>query len=91
VLTLAGVSGSLPRAVTLGIAYTLGLGLPFIAFGLGFRRLAGVVKAVRRNSVWVLRIGGAMLILVGLALVTGLWGEFVMWLRGSVGVGEVPI
>jgi cytochrome c-type biogenesis protein len=91
VLTLAGVSGSLPRAVTLGIAYTLGLGLPFIAFGLGFRRLAGVVKAVRRNSVWVLRIGGGMLILVGLALVTGAWGEFVMWLRGSVGVGEVPV
>ena len=57
------------------VAYCLGLGLPFLAFGLGFRRLIGVFQAVRRNSRWVTRIGGALLILVGLALVTGGWDE----------------
>lgn len=90
VLTLSSVGGSLPRAVVLGIAYTLGLGLPFVAFGVGFRRVLGLVRVVRRNSVWVMRIGGGLLILVGLALVTGGWGEFVGWLRGATGEGWVP-
>ena len=45
-------------------------------FGLFFRKLLGVFAAVRRNSRWVTRIGGVLLILVGLALVTGGWNEF---------------
>jgi cytochrome c-type biogenesis protein len=91
VLGLATVSGGTGRAVTLAVAYCLGLGLPFIAFGLGFRHLIGVVAAIRRHSRWVIRIGGALLILVGLALLTGAWAEFVFWLRASVGVGEVSL
>ena len=91
VLTLGMTSGSLPRAVTLAIAYCLGLGLPFVAFGLGFRRVLGVMQAVRRNSRWVTRVGGAMLVLVGVALVTGLWWDFVVWLQSTVGVGSLPI
>ncbi len=91
VLVLAWDGHSTGRAVLLAGAYCLGLGLPFIAFGLGFRRLIGVFRAVRRNSRWVTRIGGAMLILVGLALVTDAWTSFVDWLRAAVGVGEVPL
>jgi len=91
VLGLAVIDGSTGRAVTLTVAYCLGLGLPFLVFGLGFRKLIGLLKAVRRNSMWVTRIGGAMLILVGLALVTGVWGEFINWLRATVGAGEVGI
>lgn len=91
VLGLAGVGGSTGRAVALAIAYCLGIGLPFLAFGLGMRRLAGVVKAIRRNSRWVTRVGGAMLILVGLALVTGAWSDFITWLRVTVGVGSISI
>jgi cytochrome c-type biogenesis protein len=91
VLTLGMTSGSLPRAVILAVAYCLGLGIPFIVFGLGFRRLLGVVKAVRRNSRWVTRIGGAMLVLVGVLLITGVWSDFVVWLKDSTGTGSVPI
>jgi cytochrome c-type biogenesis protein len=91
VLSLAMTSGENGRAVTLTIAYCLGLGLPFLAFGLAFRRLIGVFKAVRRNSRWVTRIGGALLILVGIALVTGGWTEFINWLRATVGVGTVML
>jgi cytochrome c-type biogenesis protein len=91
VLLMASVAGQTDRAVVLAVAYCLGLGLPFVAFGLGFRRLLGLFRAVRRHSVWVTRVGGALLILVGLALITGGWGDFVVWLRGTVGVGEVPI
>jgi cytochrome c-type biogenesis protein len=91
VLGLAAVGGSTGRAVTLAVAYCLGLGVPFLAFGLGFRRLIGVFTAVRRQSRWVTRVGGALLVLVGLALVTGGWNDFVVWLRATVGVGRVSI
>ncbi|GAA0731689.1 cytochrome c biogenesis protein CcdA [Dactylosporangium roseum] len=90
VIALGSTSGSQARAVTLAIAYSLGIGLPFIAVGLGFQRLIGVVKFIRRNSRWVTRIGGALLVLVGLALVTGLWSELMIALQANVGVGSVP-
>jgi cytochrome c-type biogenesis protein len=91
VLTLSGISGSVPRAITLALAYCLGLGLPFLAFGLGFRKLLGVTRAVRRNSPWVTRVGGGLLILVGLALATGVWDTFLIWLQSTVGPGSVGI
>ena len=81
VFGLAAVESSVPRAVVLGLAYCLGLGLPFLAFGLGFQRLLGLFRAVRRNSRWVTRVGGALLVLTGLALVTGAWDVFIDWLR----------
>ncbi|MDT4986159.1 MAG: cytochrome c-type biosis protein [Micromonosporaceae bacterium] len=91
VLGLAAVDGSTGRAVTLAFAYCAGLGLPFVAFGLGFRRMLTLFGAIRRNSVWVTRIGGVLLILVGLALITGGWLDFVNWLRAAVGPGEVSV
>ncbi|MFG2099638.1 cytochrome c biogenesis CcdA family protein [Micromonospora echinaurantiaca] len=91
VLGMAAIEGQTDRAVVLAVAYCLGLGIPFVAFGLGFQRLLGVFRAVRRNSRWVTRIGGALLILIGLALVTGGWTNFVIWLQTTVGVGEVSI
>ncbi|MFI6759195.1 cytochrome c biogenesis CcdA family protein [Micromonospora sp. NPDC050417] len=91
VLGLAAVSGQTDRAALLAVAYCLGLGLPFVIFGLAFRRLLGVFKAIRRNSLWVTRIGGALLVVVGLALVSGGWLDFVIWLQTTFGVGEVSI
>src|SRR5258706_139062 len=83
------------RAVTLTVAYCLGLGIPFLAFGLGLRRLLSVFASVRRHSAWVTRIGGLLLVLVGLALLTGVWSEFVNWLRAvsassTVGIPWAP-
>lgn len=91
VLGMSAVGGSMGRAVILAAAYCAGLGLPFIAFGLGFRRLLGVFRAIRRNSMWITRAGGVLLIVVGLALVTGGWLDFVNWLRATVGAGEVSV
>jgi cytochrome c-type biogenesis protein len=87
VLGLATTSGQTSRAVVLAMAYSLGLGIPFVLFGLFFRRLLGVFKAVRRNSKWVTRIGGALLILVGLTLVTGGWNSFLIWLQTTFDFG----
>jgi cytochrome c-type biogenesis protein len=88
VFGLAAIESSVPRAVALALAYCLGLGLPFIAFGLGFQRLLG---AFRRNSRWITRVGGALLVVTGLALVTGAWDLFVDWLRVSVPGFESPV
>lgn len=90
VLALAYVGGT-DRAVALVIAYCLGLGLPFLAFGLGLCRFLGLFRVVRRHSVWVTRAGGALLVLVGLALVTGGWLDFINWLRATVGAGTVGL
>jgi cytochrome c-type biogenesis protein len=91
VLGLASTHGTVGRGVTLSVAYCLGLGLPFVLFGLGFRRLLGALAVVRRHSVWVTRVGGAMLVTVGALLLSGYWNDLVIWLYGVFGQGEIGI
>jgi len=81
VLALAYTGGETGRAVTLALAYSLGLGIPFVLFGLFFSRLLGVFRAIRRNSRWVTRVGGALLIVVGLILITGGWNNVLIWMQ----------
>ncbi|HET8718417.1 MAG TPA: cytochrome c biogenesis protein CcdA [Nocardioidaceae bacterium] len=85
VQVLAFQEGTAGRGALLSVAYCLGLGLPFILVALAFRRMLGAVRWVRRHQVWVTRIGGVLLIGVGLLLVTGLWDLWVADLRGWVG------
>lgn len=91
VLALGALGGEPVRAAVLAAAYTLGIGAPFVAFGLGLRWLAGTLDLVRRHGAWVTRAGAVLLIVVGVALLTGAWDGFLVWLRGQVGVGEVSI
>jgi cytochrome c-type biogenesis protein len=88
VASLATTSGQTSRAVTLALAYSLGLGIPFVVFGLFFHKLLGVFRAIRRNSQWVTRVGGVLLILVGIALVTGGWNHFLVWLLTTFNFGQ---
>ncbi|MGI9157940.1 MAG: cytochrome c biogenesis CcdA family protein [Marmoricola sp.] len=81
VLLLAGQEGSAGRGALLTFAYCLGLGVPFILAGLAWRRMLGTVKWVRRHQVWVTRVGGVMLVVVGLLLVTGWWDLLIADLR----------
>jgi cytochrome c-type biogenesis protein len=85
VQVLAFQEGTAVRGALLSLAYSLGLGLPFIVAALGFRRMLGAVQWVRRHQAWVTRIGGVMLIVIGLLLVTGVWDLWVAYLRGWVG------
>jgi cytochrome c-type biogenesis protein len=91
VQALALHEGTATRGAMLSVAYSLGLGIPFLVAGLAFRRTLGAVKWVRRHQVWVTRIGGLMLIMVGLLLVTGLWDQWVADLRSVVTGFEVPV
>jgi cytochrome c-type biogenesis protein len=69
------------RGALLSGVYCLGLGVPFIVAALAYRRALGAFGFVRRHQQWVTRIGGAMLVLVGLALLTGFWDQAVSWLQ----------
>jgi cytochrome c-type biogenesis protein len=91
VLGLATVEGSVGRGALLAVAYCLGIGIPFVLFGLGFRRLLGAFAVVRRHSAWVTRVGGVMLIAVGLLLLTGFWNDLVIWIRALLPVGEIAL
>jgi cytochrome c-type biogenesis protein len=91
VLGLAAVQGSAARGTALAAAYSLGMGLPFIGFGAGLPRLLRLSAFLRRHGPWVTRLGGALLVAVGLALVTGAWTEFINWLRATVGPGRIGI
>ena len=74
--------GSAWRGAILSFAFCLGLGLPFLVAGVAWGRMLGAVGWVRRHQVWVLRIGGALMIAVGVLLVTGWWDLMVAYLRG---------
>jgi cytochrome c-type biogenesis protein len=61
--------------------YSLGLGLPFIVAALAWRRALGGLAFVRRHQAWVTRVGGLMLIGVGVLLLTGWWDQAVQWVQ----------
>jgi cytochrome c-type biogenesis protein len=84
VQTLAFDQASAGRGAFLTFGYCLGLGLPFLLTALGFRRALGVFGAVKRHYAAVVRLGGAMLVVIGLLLVSGLWEQLMIHLRVSV-------
>lgn len=81
----------LARGVLLVGAYCLGLGVPFLLLALGLRRAVRAVSWLRQHVRGVQLAGGALLIAVGVALVTGLWAELIAILRGPVSGFETPI
>jgi cytochrome c-type biogenesis protein len=91
VQALALHEGTAARGALLSVAYSLGLGIPFLLAGFAFRRMLGAVAWVRRHQAWVTRLGGMMLIVVGLLLVTGMWDQWVGDLRSWVGGFEVAV
>jgi cytochrome c-type biogenesis protein len=81
VLTLSLNEGSAVRGAALALAYSLGLGLPFVVLGVAFVRFAGALAWVRAHQRAVMRAGGVLMVLVGLALVTGWWDSWMAGLR----------
>ncbi|MER5260152.1 MULTISPECIES: cytochrome c biogenesis protein CcdA [unclassified Streptomyces] len=89
--SLALDQGSAGRGAILSVAYCVGLGLPFILAAIAFRKALGAFGWVKKHYVWVMRIGGIMMIATGLLLVTGVWDSIVqemqVWSNGyTVGI-----
>lgn len=80
------------RAVTLATAYGLGLGLPFVLAAFGIERFGKVSRWVSRHHRAVQLVGGGLLIVVGLLLLTGAWESLTRWVQTELVNGfEVPI
>jgi cytochrome c-type biogenesis protein len=78
--------GSPTRGGILAVAYCVGLGLPFVVVALAFRRAMGALGWVKRHYLWIMRFGGAMLVAIGVLLVTGVWNDLTVqmqiWVNG---------
>ena len=73
------------RGAILGVAYCLGLGVPFLLIALGLQSSRRMLGFLRRHRLAIMRIGGGLLVLIGLALVTGLWTTWTTSLQGWIG------
>lgn len=91
VQSLAFTEGSAARGALLSFVYCLGLGLPFILLGLLFRQAAGTLAWVRRHYALIMRIGGGLLVAIGILLVSGVWDSITIWMRTLVPGFETPI
>src|SRR5579859_7643509 len=81
VLALSAASGTVSRGALLAFVYALGLGIPFLFVSLGFQLAMRAFAFARRRARLVTRVGGAMLVCVGLLEVTGAWTTFMAWLQ----------
>ncbi len=81
ITTLSVNEGTAARGGLLSAVYAVGLGLPFIVAGVAYERMLGAVGFIRRHQAWVTRIGGLMMIVVGLSMVTGWWDVMVSWVQ----------
>ncbi|MEU9554917.1 cytochrome c biogenesis CcdA family protein [Streptomyces fumanus] len=91
VLALSSDQASAGRGAILTVAYCLGLGVPFVLAAVAFRKALGAFGWVKRHYVWVMRVGGTMMIATGLLLLTGAWDSIVQqmqtWSNGfTVGI-----
>ena len=81
VLTLAVTTGSAARGAFLAFVYGLGIGVPFLLAALVFQRGIDTFAFARRHARLVTRIGGLMLVAVGVLEVTGVWTAALAWLK----------
>ena len=73
--------GTAVRGGLLGFVYALGLGIPFVIAGLAFTKMARAVAFLRERQQLIMRIGGVLMIVVGVLLVTGTWNTLTAVLR----------
>ena len=81
VLTLSMTTGTAARGALLAFVYGLGIGIPFLIVAFAVERGVSLFGWARRNARWIARIGGLLLIVVGLAELTGAWAGAMVWLQ----------
>jgi cytochrome c-type biogenesis protein len=81
VLTMSFTSGTAVRGAVLAFIYGLGLGIPFLIVAFAFQRGMTAFGWARRHAQLIARIGGGLLVLVGVLEVTGAWTAAILWLK----------
>jgi len=82
ILAMSWNFGDPLRAGLLGLAYSLGLGIPFVLLALGFGWATRSVGFLRRHIRTVNIIGGVLLVILGVLMVTGVWTALMAQLQG---------
>jgi cytochrome c-type biogenesis protein len=90
VAVAAGTGGGSLRGVVLVLAYCAGLGLPFVLVALGAARAVRTLGWLRRHTRAIQLVGGALLVSVGLLLVSGVWGQLIASMQVAI-AGFVPV
>ncbi len=80
ILSLAANEASVTRGTVLLGVYALGLGIPFLLAAMFITRAVGVMNRLKRHMQLIERVMGGLLVVVGLALVTGAFTTFSWWL-----------
>lgn len=91
VQSLAFTEASAARGALLSFVYCLGLGLPFVLLGLAFSRSMRAIGWVKSHYAIVMRVGGALLLILGILMLTGIWNDFTIWLRVSLPAFETAL
>jgi cytochrome c-type biogenesis protein len=84
VQTLAFTESSATRGAILSIGYSMGLGIPFILSGLYLDRSKKLRTFLVGKGATITKVGGVLLIVIGILQVTGLWLELMIWLRSYI-------
>lgn len=79
------------RAGILGVAYSLGLGIPFLLLALGLGWATRSMSFLRRHIRTVNIVGGVVLVLLGLLMVSGLWTRLMSSLQGVMANVQLPL
>lgn len=87
----AATGGTAVRGGVLGFVYAIGLGVPFILLGLAFQQAGRTLGFLRRNAHRIQVTGGVLLVLVGLAIATGLWTALINRLLPLIGSFETAL
>ncbi|WP_221586128.1 cytochrome c biogenesis CcdA family protein [Microbacterium sp. G2-8] len=91
IMSLSWNTGDPWRAALLGLTYSLGLGIPFLLAALGFGWATRTLTFFRRHIRIINIVGGSLLILLGLAMVSGVWTMFMSRLQVVIGGVELPL
>ena len=91
IFALSFNAGDPVRAGFLGLAYSLGLGIPFLLVALGFGWAARAIGFLRRHIRVVNVIGGVLLIVLGVLMVTGLWTDIMSRLTAVMNSVLLPL
>jgi cytochrome c-type biogenesis protein len=81
VITLGYGTGTAGRSAFLAFVYALGVGIPFLIVAFAVDRGVSIFGFARRHARVITRVGGLLLIVVGLLEVTGAWSTAVAWLQ----------
>jgi len=91
VTTLAYTEATASRGALLAFAYCVGLGAPFVIAAVAFGRLTSAIDWLRTHQRLLNLIGGALMVLIGVLLVTGWWDVLMIELRSWIGSGDIAL